>query len=109
MFHNRKIAAVLFPYELKQKLELEDEHLETLVDVARAVDGVKIAISARQSTAYRSFRLSLRSSCSFDVSNVARHFGGGGHAKAAACTIEADSIEFATRLVVDEILRRWGK
>ena len=108
-FHNRKIAAVLFPYELKQKLELEDEHLETLVDVARAVDGVKIAISARQSTAYRSFRLSLRSSCSFDVSNVARHFGGGGHAKAAACTIEADSIEFATRLVVDEIMRRWGK
>lgn len=108
-FHNRKIAAVLFPYELKQKLELEDEHLETLVDVARAVDGVKIAISARQSTAYRSFRLSLRSSCSFDVSSVARHFGGGGHAKAAACTIEADSIEFATRLVVDEILRRWGK
>ena len=108
-FSNRKIAAIMFPYDLKQKLELDDEHLETLVDVARAVDGVKIAISARQSTAYRSFRISLRSSCSFDVSTVAKHFGGGGHTKAAACTIEADSIEFATRLVVDEILRRWGK
>ena len=108
-YNNRKIAAVLFPFELKQKLELEDEHLETLVDVARAVDGVKIAISVRQSTSYRSFRISLRSSCSFDVSSVARHFGGGGHVKAAACTIEADSIEFATRLVVDEISRRWGK
>lgn len=108
-YHNRKIAAVLFPFELKQKLELEDEHLETLVDVARAVDGVKIAMSVRQATAYRSFRISLRSSCGFDVSNVAKHFGGGGHSKAAACTIEADSIEFATRLVVDEILRRWGK
>ena len=108
-FHNRKIAAVLFPFELKQRLELEDEHLETLVDVARAVDGVKIAMSVRQATVYRSFRISLRSSCGFDVSNVAKHFGGGGHAKAAACTIEADSIEFATRLVVDEIIRRWGK
>ncbi len=108
-YSNRKIAAIMFPFDLKQKLELEDEHLETLVDVARAVDGVKIAISARQSTAYRSFRISLRSSCSFDVSVVAKHFGGGGHTKAAACTIEADSIEFATRLVVDEILRRWGK
>jgi phosphoesterase RecJ-like protein len=108
-FNNRKIAAVLFPYELKKRLEVEDEHLETLVDVARAVDGVKIAMSVRQSTAYRSFRISLRSSCGFDVSNVARHFGGGGHAKAAACTIEADSIEFATRLVVDEIMRRYGK
>lgn len=108
-YHNRKIAAVLFPFELKQRLELEDEHLETLVDVARAVDGVKIAMSVRQSTAYRSFRISLRSSCNFDVSNIAKHFGGGGHTKAAACTIEADSIEFATRLVVDEILRCWGK
>lgn len=108
-YNNRKIAAIMFPFELKQKLELDDEHLETLVDVARAVDGVKIAISARQSTAYRSFRISLRSSCSFDVSVVAKHFGGGGHTKAAACTIEADSIEFATRLVVDEIMHRWGK
>ena len=108
-YHNRKIAAVIFPYELKKELDLDDEHLETLVDVARAVDGVKIAISARQSTAYRSFRISLRSSCNFDVSVVAKHFSGGGHAKAAACTIEADSIEFAVRLVVDEIIKRWGK
>lgn len=108
-YNNRKIAAVLFPYELKVQLGVEDEHLETLVDVARAVDGVKIAMSVRQSTAHRSFRISMRSSCSFDVSSVAKHFGGGGHIKAAACTIEADSIEFATRLVVDEIMRRWGK
>lgn len=104
-YNNRRIAAVLFPYELKQKLELEDEHLETLVDIARALDGVKIAMSVRQSTAYRSFRISLRSSCSFDVSAVAKKFGGGGHTKAAACTIEADSIEFATRLIVDEIMK----
>ena len=108
-FNNRKIAAVLFPYELKEKLELEDEHLETLVDVARAVDGVKIAMSVRQSTAQRSFRISLRSSCAFDVSVVAKNFSGGGHSKAAACTIEADSIEFATKLVVDEIMKYWGK
>lgn len=108
-YNNRKIAAVLFPYELKEKLELLDEHLETLVDVARAVDGVKIAMSVRQSTPARSFRVSLRSSCQFDVSAVAKHFGGGGHTKAAACTIEADSIEFAAKLVVDEIMCRWNK
>ena len=108
-FNNRKIAAIMFPYEMKKELELDDEHLETLVDVARAVDGVKIAISTRQSTEYRSFRISLRSSCSFDVSVIAKHFGGGGHTKAAACTIEADSIEFATQLVIDEIMKLWGK
>lgn len=104
-YGNRKIAAVLFPYSLKRELELDDEHLETLVDVARAVDGVRIAMSVRQSTPQRSFRISMRSSCSFDVSTIARKFGGGGHARAAACTIEADSIEFATKLVADEILK----
>lgn len=108
-YNNRKIAAIMFPYELKKELDLDDEHLETLVDVARAVDGVKIAISVRQATAHRSFRISLRSSCSFDVSAIAKHFGGGGHTKAAACTIEADSIEFATQLVIDEIMRLWVK
>lgn len=108
-FNNRRIAAVVFPYSLKCELELDDEHLETLVDVARGIDGVKIAMSVRQATAQRSFRISLRSSCSFDVSQVAKKFGGGGHSKAAACTIEADSIEFATKLVVDEIISRMKK
>ncbi len=108
-FNNRRIAAVVFPYSLKLELELDDEHLETLVDVARGIDGVKIAMSVRQATAQRSFRISLRSSCSFDVSEVAKKFGGGGHAKAAACTIEADSIEFATKLVVDELISRMKK
>lgn len=108
-YNNRKIAAVLFPYELKSELELEDEHLETLVDVARAVDGVKIAMSIRQATAQRIFRVSLRSSCAFDVSVVAKHFSGGGHSKAAACNIEADCIEFAAELVVLEIMKHWGK
>ena len=108
-YSNRKIAAIMFPYSLKKELDLDDEHLETLVDMARAVDGVKIAISVRQSTEHRSFRISLRSSCSFDVSVIAKHFGGGGHTKAAACTIEADSIEFATQLVIDEIMLYWGK
>ena len=45
----------------------------------------------------------------FLFTHFVKHFGGGGHTKAAACTIEADSIEFATRLVVDEIMHRWGK
>ena len=98
-FNNRKIAAVLFPYELKEKLELEDEHLETLVDIARAVDGVKIAMSVRQSTAYRSFRISLRSSCSFDVSVIAKHFGGGGHIKAAGCTMKGTYKEIYDNLL----------
>ena len=103
-----KIAAVIFPYELKQKLELLDEHLETLVDVARSIEGVKVAYAVRQYTPDRVYRISIRSSCSVDVASVASVFGGGGHVKAAGCTIEADSPLFAAGLLAEEIEKRFG-
>jgi phosphoesterase RecJ-like protein len=102
MFHNRKIAVVFFTYDMKQKLGIMDEHLETLIDVARSVEGVEVAIAIRQPTAEKAFRVSTRSMGYVDVSEVCSAFGGGGHLRASGCTIVADSIEHAADLVVME-------
>lgn len=102
-YHDGKIAVVLFTYEMKKKLGVEDEHLETLIDVARSVEGVEVAVAVRQSTAEKTFRVSTRSSSCVDVSVVCSHFGGGGHIRASGCTIKADSIEHAADLVVEQI------
>ncbi len=102
MFHNRKIAVVFFTHDMKQKLGIMDEHLETLIDVARSVEGVEVAIAIRQPTAEKSFRVSTRSMGYVDVSAVCAAFGGGGHLRASGCTIVADSIEHAADLVVME-------
>lgn len=105
-YNDGKIAAVIFPYDLKQKLGLLDEHLETLVDVARSVEGVKVAFAVRQYSEEKIFRISIRSSCNVDVAAVAAVFGGGGHVRAAGCTIEADSALFAADLLAAEIMKK---
>ena len=103
MFHNGKIAVVFFTYQMKQKLGVLDEHLETLIDVARSVEGVDVAVAIRQPGPEKTFRVSTRSSNAVDVSMVCAFFGGGGHIRAAGCTIVADCIEHVADLVVTEI------
>lgn len=103
MFHGGKIAVVFFTYEMKQKLGVLDEHLETLIDVARSVEGVEVAVAVRQPGPDKVFRVSTRSSCNVDVSVVCTYFGGGGPVRASGCTIIADSIQHVADLVVMQI------
>jgi phosphoesterase RecJ-like protein len=87
LYDGGRIAILTFPYECKRDLELLDEHLETLIDVARRVSGVEIAAAIRQPQAEPVFRLSTRASVDFDVSAVCATFGGGGHPRAAGATL----------------------
>lgn len=87
LYNEGKIAIVVFPYECKRDLALADEHLETLIDVARRVAGVEIAAAIRQPNEEPVFRLSMRASVDFDVSAVCATFGGGGHPRAAGATL----------------------
>lgn len=103
LFQNGRIAAITFPYEVKTALGLRDEHTETLIDVARVIEGVEVAFVLKQSTEAPMFRLSMRSAVDFDVSEICAIFGGGGHKRAAGATIEAPSMEEALKLVLDAI------
>ena len=98
-FDEGKIAIITFPYALQQELEVREEHLGTLIDVARCVAGVEVAVAIR-GTATGDFRVSLRSNVDFDVAAVAARFGGGGHRRAAGVTVSADSIEQARGLIL---------
>ena len=104
LYDGGRIAIVVFPYACKQALSLADEHLETLIDVARRVAGVEIAAAIRQPSAKSVFRLSTRASVDFDVSAVCAAFGGGGHPRAAGATLTGyDSIEEAEHAVLAAI------
>lgn len=98
-----KIASVTFPYASKFAMSLQDEHLETIIDIPRAVSGVEIAYAVKQSSELPIFRVSMRSCCDFDVSAVCARFGGGGHKRAAGCTIEAANIREADEMILNAI------
>ena len=48
----------------------------------------------------------MRSSCDFDVSEICAHYGGGGHVRAAGCTLSSDSILAAEMAIVVAIEHR---
>ena len=98
-----RVAIISFPYALKAELGLEDAHLETLIDVARSVSGAQLAFVIRQPSLEGVFRVSARSACDFDVSALCASFGGGGHVKAAGCTVFAADITAARQTILDAI------
>ena len=103
LFMDGQVAVITFPYALKAALDLRDEHLEALVDVARSLAGVKVAIAIRQPGTGGTFRVSTRSNCDYDVSALCALFGGGGHKKAAGCTVTATDTDEAMNRIVREI------
>ena len=103
LYFEGRVAIVTCPYALKVALGLRDEHLEGLVETARSLAGVQVAISVRQPNAESIFRVSMRSSSAFDVSIPAARFGGGGHSKAAGCTLIAADMDDAIQKLLAEL------
>ena len=102
-FGDGKVAVITFPYALKVALGLTDTDLEGLVEIARSLMGVCVAIAIRQPGAEGVFRVSIRSSCTYDVAALCARFDGGGHKKAAGCTLHAADMEEAMNKIVSAI------
>lgn len=63
-----------------------NEDLEGLVNYPRNIEGVDVGILFKQLDAER-LKVSFRSTEKVNVAAVAKNFGGGGHVRAAGCTI----------------------
>lgn len=70
---------------LKQE-QNRDEDGEGLVNYARNIEGVEVGILFR-SVGEEEVKISFRSRELVDVGNIAKEFGGGGHARASGCTM----------------------
>lgn len=98
-----RVASVTFPYSSKFALSLSDENLETIIDIPRSVAGVEVAFSVRQPEDKPLFRVSMRSSSDVDVAAICALFGGGGHKKAAGCSLEAANIRDAEEKILSAV------
>lgn len=88
----------------------DSSDLDGIVDQLRVTDGVECAIFLHETDPHI-YKVSMRSNRLVDVSQVAAYFGGGGHVRAAGCTISGSvhdvinnlSIHIAEQLGQDEI------
>jgi phosphoesterase RecJ-like protein len=60
--------------------------MDGVIDQLRITEGVECAIFMYELSG-REYKVSLRSKANLDVSKIALYFGGGGHKKAAGCTM----------------------
>ena len=65
---------------------VDKSDLDGIVDQLRVIDGIECAIFLYE-TGIHQFNVSLRSNSIVDVSRFAAYFGGGGHVRAAGCTM----------------------
>lgn len=81
-----KVAWMVMDQPMLNRFQVENEETESFVNYARSIEGVEIGILFKELRP-NEIKLSWRSSVAVDVSKLAAYFGGGGHARAAGCTI----------------------
>lgn len=74
---------------------------EGVIDNARSIEGVEVAVLFKEIEP-RKIRVGFRSNIWFNVNELAARFGGGGHKRAAGCTMEV-SLDEARKSVIQAI------
>ena len=110
-FEDGHLAAVLFTQQMLADWGLTEEDIGNAVETPRAVEGVLVGLSLRQQHDNpREYKVSSRANADVDCAAVCANFGGGGHVRAAGCTIEADTPEEALSVAAEafgEAVRRY--
>ena len=92
------LSWMVVPASVAERLDAAHEDFEGLVDHARALEGTRVALLFRGLPGGVT-KISLRSNGDTDVNRIARHFGGGGHRKAAGATVHAPPDEVVPRVL----------
>ena len=98
------VAWMYLSQEMLAQNPVELEETEGFINYARSILGVEIALFFKEARP-NEVRVSWRSGSAADVSQLAAYFGGGGHARAAGCTIQVQ-LEEAIGKVLD-LLAAW--
>jgi len=96
---NGKVATIVVPPGISSA-DVEDT--EGFIDYPRNIAGVEVAIMFKPSTEKETVKISFRSR-RLNVSELAQSLGGGGHARAAGCTLKG-TIQEVKPLVVTRVL-----
>jgi phosphoesterase RecJ-like protein len=103
LYLNDKVAIIKITKKVLNDLGVTSEECESIVNYARDIDDVIVGIVLREDEEDK-IKVSMRSNTDLDVAAIAVSFGGGGHKKAAGCTIRK-SIEEAQEAVL-EVLKK---
>ena len=104
LYLNGKVIATYVTVEQMKAFECGPKHLDGIVNQLRVTKDVVVAAFLYENED-ASFKVSLRANGDFNVADVVAVFGGGGHVKAAGCTMEG-AVEDILERLMNEIEKR---
>ena len=89
VWKNRKVAEVTLSRDDFREVRGTKAEAEDMIEIPRSVSGNQIALFFYQiPDRTREIRVSIRTRAQFDATVLARQFNGGGHVRAAGCTVK---------------------
>ena len=101
---HKKMAILKITQEMLSKLDCEMYHSDGVVEAGRDISGVEVSVLLKE-ISNKEIKVSMRSKSYLDVSEVSLLFNGGGHARAAGCTLLMD-LDNAEKTIIKEIESR---
>lgn len=96
--YDHRMVITVMTLRAIEETGVPEEDMEGIAAIPRQIEGVDAAVMLQQK-AERRWRVSMRSSEHVNSSAVCTRLGGGGHARAAGCTLEGSLEEVKARLV----------
>lgn len=84
-------------HSVMELYEAKPSDLDGVIDEMRTTEGIEVAILLNERTPGE-YKVSMRSNDVVDVSAIASYFGGGGHVRAAGCSIEGHAFDVINNL-----------
>ena len=101
LYFENKVALAQITQEMLEDCNAKMEDSEGIISFLRGISPVEVAILLKEFKDDE-IKVSMRSKRYIDVSKICSVFGGGGHIRAAGCTIN-ESIDKAKTLILNEI------
>lgn len=98
MFCNDRVAVITVTQDMYAKTGSNEQETEALAPLTRQIEGVEIGITIREK-ADKTCKASIRTYESVNAAALAKNFGGGGHAQAAACRFDCSVDEALNQIV----------
>lgn len=101
MYLDERCAFITITQDMFKESGSDESEVDAIAAIPRQIEGVLVGVTMREK-ADGTFKVSMRSHEGVDVSAICAMLGGGGHPRAAGCTVSGD-VETARNTVVSSI------
>lgn len=107
MYLDERCAFITITQDMFKESGSDESEVDAIAAIPRQIEGVLVGVTMREK-ADGTFKVSMRSHEGVDVSSICAMLGGGGHPRAAGCTVSGD-VQAARNTVVSSIEKYFEK